>query len=438
MADHWAPSFGLTIEGNRLSETFRGLITSLEYESADGIADCLKITINDPLNSIGKMPIRESKLLQPGNTVDAWFGYGNALEHVGGGIIRRANHHFPASGPPTIDVVAYDASSQMADSAPEPLKETKKLKKGGKRIKNSKAGRKWSNARYSDAVRDRAEAYGFLTDIDATLEPPSDFIQKAKMSDFDFVQGLSNLTGFVWWVDRTPNGDWTLHFKNPNTLSQADLQDKIYTFKYGDGDYSTILEFSPEFAIQSSISKLMVQTKDPVTGKVIEAKIEESDDPENDTTIAPGNVRNNTDLAGNQRAAMPANEKLQGSIAIASDVKVFIDEWSFDVRSTRRFRNAADLAGWAASWFRRNRENFLLGHGTLIGLASLRARQQHKLEGLGTLHDGTYQFTRVRHIFSGGGYTCDFNARRTVQTIQPVTASSELQVIDLLNKKGDL
>lgn len=439
MSDPFAPSFGLTVQDNRVSETFRGLVQSMEYESTDGMADMFKLVIADPLNSLGKMPIRESKLFMPGNEISAWFGYGSNLGHVGRSIIRRVKPNFPSNGTPTIEITAYDASSMMADSAPEPLKETKVLKRGGRRVKNSKAGRKWTNARYSDAVRDRAEAYGFQTDIDATLEPPSDFIQKAKMTDFDFIQGLSNLTGFYWWVDGEPGGDWTLHFRNPETISKADLQEKEYTFKYGDGDFTTLIDFQPELAIQGAISKILVQTKDPVTGQVIEAKIEEEDDPDVDTTVTPGNVRNNTDLAGNQRDAMPANQKFEGSIQVASDVKVFIDDYSFGLHATRRFRNAADLAGWAASWFRRNRENFMLSSGTLIGNETLRARQQHKLVGLGSTYDGLYYFSRVRHIFTAtGGYTVDFSARRTVATFPPITSASELQVVDLLAKKGNI
>lgn len=443
--DRMAPNFSLTIEGNWVPENIRGMIERIEYEEADGMADLLRIRINDSLDPDGKMRIRDSRLFMPGNAVSVWMGYGASIRHIGRAIIRRVRPTFPGGGPPTMEIVGYTADSLMADSAPEALKETKNLKKGGVRVKNSKAGRTWTQAKYSEAVRDRAEAYGFLTDIDDTPEPPTDFIQKANMTDFDFIQGIANLTGFVFWVDGDEHGEWTLHFRDPNKLQQSDVQDQVYTFKYGDGDFSTLLNFEPELGIQGSITKLLVQTKDPISGKVLQASVEEENDDAPDLTIEPNNARSATDARTNavrfgrssqldQRSQVDLEGNgMSGPIATASDVKIFIEDFSFAIKANRRFRNEAELAAWAAQWFRRHRENFMLSRGTIVGVESIRARQIHKLSGLGTAYDGEYQFTRVRHIMDATqGYLVDFNARRVVPKLPPVTPQSELQVIDLL------
>ncbi len=435
------PDFSLKIEGNFLYESVRELIQSVEYESTDGMADMMKIVINDTMDTSARLPIRDSKLFMPGNKVALFLGYGPRLRHVGSAIIRRQRPIFPGGSAPTIEVVGYTADSQMADTGPEPLKETKKLKKGGVRIKNSKAGRRWTNSKYSDAVRERAEVYGFKLDVDQTPEYPGDFIQKANMTDYDFLKGLSNLTGFVFWVDGDANCDWTLHFKDPSKLRQADLQEKTYTFKYGDDDYSTLLSFEPELAIQNAITKLLVQTKDPISGRILQAKIEEENDDSPETKVDPGNVKtdgdvnfHNVDRSLDQRSTLDLEGNgLTGPLTTASDIKLYIDDFSFDVRANRRFRNEADLASWAAQWFRRNRENFLLSRGALIGIEDLAARQVHKLDGLGTAWNGQYYFTRVRHILtSSNGYLLDFNARRIVPELAPVTTSTELQIEQLL------
>lgn len=438
--DTLAPDFDLYVNNNRLDASVRELIDSVEYESCDGMADCLKIHINDTFDKSQMLGVRNSKLFMPGNPVSLSIGYGapTQLAHIGLAIIRKVRPIFPANDAPTMEVIAYTADTLMADSAPEPLKETKHLKKGGVRTKNSKAGRRWTNSKYSTAVLDRAEAYGFEADVDTTPEPPSDFIQKANMTDYDFMIGLANLTGFIFWVDGDVDGKWTLHFKDPLKLHQSDLQDKIYTFKYGDDDFSTLLEFEPELAIQDSMTKLLVQTKDPISGKILEAKIEEQNDDSPDVQVETGNRRNENQSQADKRLDQRkgidlTGNGLTGPLTTASDIKLFIGDFSFDVRANRRFRNEAELSAWAAQWFRRNRENFLLSRGTLVGIETLRARQTHKLAGLGTAWDGSYQFTRVRHVLSSSaGYQIDFNARRVVPTLPPVTSVEELQIEELL------
>lgn len=434
--DSMAPDFSLKIDNNRLDESVREMIQSVEYESCDGMADVLKLSIADTMDKSARLPIRDSKIFMPGRVLSLFIGYGTQLRHIGSAEIRRLRPIFPSGAAPSIEVVAYTADAKMADTGPEPLKETKVLKKGGIRKKNSKAGRRWNNARYSDAVADRADAYGFKLDID---EAPygGEFIQKANMTDYDFIKGLSNLTGFIFWVDGDSNGEWTLHFKDPARLRQADLQDKTYTFKYGDDDFSTLLSFEPELAIQNAITKLLVQTKDPISGRILEAKVEEEQDQGPETGINPGNLKSDGDIVDkslDQRSALDLKGNgMKGELTTASDIKLFVDDFSFDIRANRRFRNEAELAAWAAQWFRRNRENFLLARGALIGIESMRARQVHNLSGLGTAWDGAYYFTRVRHIMNvSSGYSVDFNARKIVPDLPPVSSDQDLQIESLL------
>jgi phage protein D len=132
-----------------------------------------------------------------------------------------------------------------------------------------------------------------------------------------------------------------------------------------------------------------------------------------------------------------------GDIHTSSSIKVFIDDWAFDIRANRRFRNEQELALWAAQWFRRNRENFMLSSGHLVGLETLRARQIHGLQGMGKLYDGDYYFSRVRHLFSkDSGYNIEFNARKVVPELPPVTSTDDLDAeqdflgaLQITNKK---
>ena len=455
--DTMAPNYSLLVNNNRVDANVRACIQQIEYESNDGLADMLKIRIQDRFDEVNHFPIINSKLFLPGNDLALWGGYGSALIHIGSAIITKVIPTFPRSGPPTLEVVAYTPDQQMADTGPEALKDVKGLKSGGRRVKNAKAGRRWpAGTRYSDAVIDRAQAYGFLIDVDQAPISSEGFIQKANMKDYHFVTGIAHLTGFVMWVDSDGTGKYTLHFKDPTTLKQKTLQDVQYEFKYADGDYSTLLEFTPEFAISQQVNKVQIESMDPETGKTFFAKIEEDTNDDPDVLVDPGNTTTGFDAkaAGLSRVANASKSDVKpgknstiaaadvpfvGDIHTASSVKIFIDNWAFDVRANRRFRNEQELALWAAQWFRRNRENFMLCKGALVGIETLRARQVHTLSGMGKIYDGDYYFSRVRHLFNTAvGYEVDFDGRKQVPELPPVTSTDDLDIEQQFIKDGAL
>lgn len=407
-----APNFDLRVAGANVPEGIRNLVQRIEYESSDGMVDLIRIIFRDPkiikpkgltvpgpLGGIGaggggsgtELSLRDTKVFQPGNLVTVSMGYGTELRHIGGAIIRKVLPNFPRDDIPSVEVVAYTKDSVMMDNAPEKSKK-----------KKGKGGRAFKKTTYADAVRERAGDYGFELDIDDTSDSPHSFIQKVGLTDYDFVRGLSNITGYFFWVDCDEGGKWTLHFKNPDTLAREVLQDKIYTFKYDQLDLGSLLEFQPELAIQGSSTKLEVKVKDPVTGKTLEAKFEEENEESPEVAITASTIR-------------VLDEVLEGEYSTASDVKLFINDFSFEARANRRFKTEAELIAWARQWFRRNRENFVLSSGTIIGVETVFARQIHKLDGLGMGLDGEYFFSNVNHTMDkDSGYTLDCNMRKLV------------------------
>lgn len=411
-----APNFSLKIEGANVPVGIRQLVQSIEYESSDGMADMIRITFQDPslippkgLTSIGpiggfgglgggsgsSVSLRDTRIIQPGNEISLSLGYGTQLKHVGRAIIRKIRPRYPREEIPSVEVIAYTKDSVMMDHAPEKSKK-----------KKGKGGRIFKQTTFADAVRERAQDYDFVLDVDDTSDSPHNFIQKVGLSDYDFVNGLSNLTGYYFWVDGDASGKWTLHFKNPETLSRDVLQDKVYTFVYDRSDYSSLLEFEPELAIQGATTKLQAKVKNPKTGKVLEANFEEENDKSPDVTVDAG-----TDIRASRN-------ELEGKHSTASDIKIFIDDYSFEVRSNRRFKTEAELIVWAKQWFRRNRENFVLSSGTIIGVETVMARQIHKLSGLGAGLDGEYFFSNVTHRMDReSGYELECDMRKVVPTL---------------------
>lgn len=409
-----APNFAIGIQGAELPLGVRRLIKHVEFESVDGMADALKLTIEDPdiiapkglipagsLGGLGAggggsgidLALRDTKIFQPGNTVSLAMGYGATLDHIGLALIRKTRPIFPENGTPTIQVVAYDKGVLMMDNAPE-----------GSKKKKGKGGRTFNETTFADAVRDRVADYDFdFVDVDDTVDAPHKFIQKVGLSDYDFIQGLSNITGYFFWVDGSADGKWTIHFKNPDTLAAEDLQDEKFTFKYNAGNLTSLLSFQPELAIQGVTTKLQVRVKDPKTGRIFEAEFEE------DNNEAPDPEATVTEFL------RVADNESKGEQTTASDIKIFINDFSFQPITNRRFTSEAEVIAWAKQWFRRERENFVLSRGKTIGVSKFLSKQIHRLEGVSKGLSGDYFFNRVRHIMNDSdGYICDFSSRKVV------------------------
>ena len=378
--DYLAPAFIVEVEGKELEYGVTQFVESVEYESADGMADVMRLNCVNP-----DFMISNAKVFQPGNEMACWMGYGTELEFVGRTIIAKQVPNFPENAMPSIQIVGYTKDSKMMDNEPK-----KPKKEGGK------GGRVFKDATYAEAVADRANDYGFGPEIDDTDDAPHNFIQRPGVSDYEFVQGLANLNGYVFWVEGLEDGTWVLYFKKPESL--AALQDKKYTFKYNQADDSTLLSFQPEFLIKGAITDMEVVVKDNRTGKVLKAEVKE------ENNAAP-------DI---QAAGDPTGE-VTSELTTASDIKLFFNDFSFNVNTNRRFKTQKEVEDWAKQWYRRMRENFVLSRGRLIGVGNLRARQTHALDGVGNTFNGDYYFTKVKHMCSAGqGYVIDFGARKVV------------------------
>jgi len=156
------------------------------------------------------------------------------------------------------------------------------------------------------------------------------------------------------------------------------------------------------------MTKLIVSTKDVRTGRTIETKLEEQNDD------APDMIDRTAD----------GSEKILSQYKTASEVKLFLNDYSFTLITDRHFTNEAELASWATQWFRRNRENFILCRGTTVGIPTLNARQVHTLNGLGVGFSGDYSLVSVRHTFDKGmPYLCEFSGNKYIEDLpQPVNS----------------
>lgn len=398
-----APAFVIEVNGIEIDLGVQQFVTSLEFESADGYADAAKIVLMNP-----DFVLTEKRIFQPGNEMSIWLGYSHDLIHVGRVKIAKYKPNWPEGDDmPMIEVIGYSKDHDMMDNEPSKTKPippsgNSKAAKLSAKKKNEKRkaseGRHFKNATFADAVKTKAADYGFLSDVDPTPDSPHDFFQKAGLTDYQFVQGMANYTGFVFWVDGDAKGQWTLHFRDP----EKDLvtQEKSFEFKYND-EFASILSFDGEMKFAGVQSKITVETKNPLTGKVMQAEFEQN--PATEDPLFVGDLLKNV---------------APGTTVDPREVLLVIGDLQVTAVTNKAFRTEKDLIFWAKQWFRRNAEQFVMGEGKIIGDPRVMSRQTHKLSGLGSQFSGNWYFTRVAHQLSAdNGYVCDFTARRVLGDI---------------------
>lgn len=392
--DDLAPNYVLEIAGRELKSDVTQFISQLEFESADGIVDKATITAMNP-DSI----LSSAKVFAPGNEMDIYFGYGpgGGTQFVGRVVLMAPKVRFPEDSSSMIEIAGYTRDYFMKDQRPVPKDAATQWLAGTKQTKQCPVRK---NVTIREVIEDKCLPYRFYQDVDDVPLPREAVLQPARMSDYELVQGLANLTGYLFWVDYDPKKKiWVLHFKDP--LGNLRVQNKEYTFRRDQGNKTTLLSFDPEMVFQGHYTALRVQTTDrrpgPSFGKLMEA-----------TPIEELGVEEDTDYTG-------AVEEMDKDLGSAETVRIFIGDYSFAMRTNVEFYSESALELYASQWFRRMREQFIVGEGRVIGLETLMARQIHRLEGMGKPYDGRYYFSRVGHLFvRDEGYHCNFSARKVL------------------------
>jgi len=386
-AKYSTPRFRLEVEDIIFPIGITQFVERLEYESVENAVDMIKVEILDPDKKISNL-----KMLLPGNELKVWFGYGSELIFIGGAVIVNVRATFPADGQPSIEVTAYTRDHFMMEVRPDPDPPPNAKAKSGKG-KEKKVN--YGGVPVGAVISGIAGSHGLKPDVDDVKLPDSKILQPIKASDYDFIRAMANISGYYFWVDMDEDGVWHLHFKDPEGILKS--QERQYNFKYRKGDESTLLSFEPEMVFKNHFTKIQAQTKLP-NGKVLK------------TSFVEGKKH------GWSTKPTKATEENEGEIGSAQEIQVFIGEYSFKAMHKGQFTDKASMEQWVEQWFRRHKQDFVIGSGMLIGVEDLTARQIHKFEGLGTLYDGLWNFVRVRHVFdTSTGYTCEVAARKVTK-----------------------
>lgn len=434
-----APLYRIEVNGRALTPDMGNFIQAVEYESAVDMADMFQITLDNPGVIDDTAPDWTGhRAFQPGNEASLYIGYASAdrpTNFVGRCIWEKHMPEYPQSGVPQLVLKGYDLSRRMMDNTGPIISGDKRAKPAVKRPveEADNQGQAFNNILHSEVVSYIADMYGMEKDIEKSKRRDNVIIKKG-MKHFELVKGLANINGFDFWVDFDAlRAKWVIHWKDMNRNQAPEL-----ILRYSSGDFSTLLEASPEYGLPGTISTATVSIFDGVNQRWVSA-IEIEDIAGPDPIFRRGGgleARNSAQRVprspvakkGTGRKGKKPGKGAARAMAARSTAKDVINEALENATSFRiasggvaidvlppgdRFKSPDDAARYLLRWFLARQDNFIKVSGVCVGIETLRARQVHRLLGLGPRLDGDYYFTRVRHVLSDS-YTCEFVANRVI------------------------
>lgn len=389
---NYAPDYRVQFDGNNIPPEMRASVIAIHY--TDGIqgADRVEMVLaNEDLQWL------DHPLLQIDNSFTLSIGYaGDALDDSFFGEVTGVEATFPASGLPTLTVVAQDKLHRIAEGTKDRAFELSLPCIGKFPIPDpivvSLAALTDILVPYPDPV---GSALSFLSLLIAYAIDPLEAkravrIQKGQ-SDFDFLAGIARENGWDMYLDHTlePHG-YVLRFQFPLPGS-ADI-----TLERG----RTLIDFTPRISTIGQVAG--VSTRIWIASIGLEFVIVlgwDYDRASFNLEVYPG--LGSLSPGGNQSVVRV------DAVGMATAPKAILGELLPRLN---------------------NRQT---GSGSCVGNPAIKAGRIIELNGLGDQFGGKYRITTATHTFDSGGYKTSFEGRKEVWFGSIPTPTSPSRIIRL-------
>jgi hypothetical protein len=377
----YAPAFQLTINGGPLPGALQASIISVNYQDGMEGADRVEVTFANP-----NLEWLDHPLLQVDNPFKLAIGYApDPLEEVFVGEITGVEPNFPASGMPTIKVVAQDFLQRLThgkldrafyvsipkiDFFPLPDIAVNAIVAGGNLL-----------IPVPDPI---GGALSIILTLASYSTVPGEMQKSVRHqdseSDFDFLAKISKENGWAMFIDHTlePRG-YMLRF-------QFLLQDYSPSLTLTRGQ--SLIDFSPRITTVGDVFGVSVRIW------VASIKMEfvvvvgwDFDRATINLSVFPG-LGSLDSLLGNNASKTISLKPKPTSFATA-------------VRAV-----LGDLLP--------RLNNRLTATGTTIGDPTIKASRVINVQGVGDQFGGLYRVTQATHTFDNSGYKTSFQARKEV------------------------
>jgi phage protein D len=236
-------------------------------------------------------------------------------------------------------------------------------------LRLSRRTRTFENLSDSDLFQQVASKYGLQTSVDVS-GPTHKVIAQINQSDLAFLRERARAIDAELWI-----AGRTLSVKSRNRRKTGDV-----TLSFGQG----LFEFSVSADLAGQASGFVVSGWD-VSGK-----------------------QSLSHRATDSAVSGEMNGDFGGSKALAAAIGQHDQQIVHDLPFT-----AQEAQALSESAYRHIARRFVTGTGIAEGDSRLRVGTKLKLQGLGTMFDGSYYITRVRHLFdAANGYRTQFAVER--------------------------
>ncbi len=434
--DPLAPNYELLIYGGRgaqpvqVTDEVKKYITEIRFEDNADQFDHLVIRFENQIDNFGGgdiLSIIDSILFAEGHTIEVKMGWGTAIKTIGAADIVKKTPIFPEGGAPALIVECYDPIHKMARN-------------------RSRNGNTYTNYSDSQIATEIGMRNGFDVSLPNSIQKTAVFnveneddarkvsVQHRGQSDYEFLKKVAEKNGYSLYTRFNPETKkFNLYFRKPSVESQKE----VLTFVYGDGLSSyrnSLLMFEPTLDAYDQHTDFEIFT--------IESFSTTHYRPIDRLTVAEQKRLKET---VNRRftGKIPRNGGEQEGENESHVVAFKAFGRSFRFPPYKRFKDEGDARLAIEQFIRRQKENFITGNGSMLGMEFLQSRQIHSLGGLGKQFSGNYYFPKVTHIMSKThGYRTEFHARKVikdsiVQTPPTLELSENDRTIQRIKKVKD-
>jgi len=228
------PTYQIILDGQDILKKYLTEITSVTFEDTRNGSDRFSFTVNDP-----KLEWLDSKLFEPGKTVEIKMGYLDTLTTMIIGEIISVKPSFPSNSSPEMEISGYDLSYQFTRLQERNIWQSKR----DSEIVQEKVG--------SDQIKHKLNAHITGTDV---VRP--EIVQDGE-TDYAFIRKLADRNFYEFFVQKTD-----LHFRPPKKTEDP------MTLEYR----KSLMSFSPELNIANQVSEVSVRGWDPNSKQEIVGK----------------------------------------------------------------------------------------------------------------------------------------------------------------------
>lgn len=379
----YVPEFSVAINGEKIPATLRASISSVNYQTGLEGADRVELTlVNENLRWL------DHDLLKLDNTFELSIGYApDPLERVFVGEIVGQDASFPASGGPTLSVVAQDRMYRLQQNTKNRFFQVPVPGVDNFPIPDPLIGSFVSLENHLLPTIDLVGAaltvlLGGLDALSVALSQGQSIVrQQQGESDANFLQRLAKCNGLEMFIDHGGQlGGHKLRFMSTLSHLDADL-----TLKYG----HSLVDFTPKITNVGQIAGVSLRVW------VSEIKTEftitvywDWDRQELNLLVVPG---------FGQPVGLGDAVKTGGLI-------------EFFNKPVTLLNAPREIIG---SLLPRLNDR-LSGQGSTVGDPRIKAGTVVQLEGIGKQFGGRYRVTSATHSFGSSGYTTSFEVRKDI------------------------